>query len=121
VIGSNGCVVGTGEGGFKFNSEGDFVGVHRWVPFWLRVVFCVRHFCVAMTHMEPWFERNIQPLSAGFTQNSACILTGQRCPNITPQTRPNMHRITRRTCGQNATVRKRWPHVRSMPNHGGVS
>jgi hypothetical protein len=62
------------------------------------------------TH-EPCVSRNIQPILACFSSNCACFQRGHRCPNITPPARPNMLRITRRTCDQNATVRKRWPHV----------
>ena len=110
VVGSDRCVVGTGEGGFEFNSEGDFACVHRSVPLWFEVCFASRFLRRDDTH-EPCVSRNIQPIPACFSSNSACFLRGHRCPNITPPSRPNMLRITRRACDQNATVRKRCPHV----------
>jgi hypothetical protein len=110
VVGSDRCVVGAREGCFEFDSEGDFVCVHRCVPVWFEVCFASRFLRRDDTH-EPCVSRNIQPIPACFSSNSACFLTCHRCPNITPPSRPNMLRITRRTCGQNATVRKRWPHV----------
>ncbi len=110
VVRSDRCVVGAWEGGFEFNSEGDFVCVHRSVPLWFEVCFASRFLHRDDTH-EPCVSRNIQPIPACFSSNSACFLTCHRCPNITPPSRPNMLRITRRTCGLNATVRKRWPNV----------
>jgi len=98
VVGSDRCVIGAGEGGFKFNSEGDFVCVHRSVPLWFEVCFASRFLRGDDTH-EPCVSSNIQPIPACFSSNSACFLGGHRCPNITPPSRPNMLRITRRTCG----------------------
>ncbi len=98
VVRSDRCVVGAWEGGFEFNSEGDFVCVHRSVPLWFEVCFASRFLRRDDTH-EPCVSRNIQPIPACFSSNSACFLGGHRCPNITPPSRPNMLRITRRTCG----------------------
>ncbi len=98
VVRSDRCVVGAWEGGFEFNSEGDFVCVHRSVPLWFEVCFASRFLRRDDTH-EPCVSRNIQPISACFSSNSACFLRGHRCPNITPPARPNMLRMTRRTCG----------------------
>ena len=42
VVGADRCVVGAGEGGFEFDSEGDFVCVHRCVPVWFEVCFASR-------------------------------------------------------------------------------
>lgn len=97
VVGSDRCVVGTGEGCFEFDSESDFVCVHRSVPLWFEVCFASRFLRRDDTH-EPCVSRNIQPVPACFFSNSACFLGGHRCPNITPPSRSNMFRITRRTC-----------------------
>jgi hypothetical protein len=98
VVRSDRCVVSAWEGGFEFNSEGDFVCVHRSVPLWFEVFFASRFLRRDDTH-EPCVSRNIQPIPACFSSNFACFLRGHRCPNITPPARPNMLRITRRTCG----------------------
>jgi hypothetical protein len=112
VVGSDRCGVAVGQGGFKFDSEGDFVGVHRGVPVWYEVCFTTCSLRFDDTH-EPCISRNIQPSLACFFSNFACFLRGHRCPNITPLSRLNMLCITRRKCSQNAIVRKRWPHVLS--------
>ncbi len=98
VVRSDRCVVGAWEGGFEFNSEGDFVCVHRSVPLWFEVCFASRFLRRDDTH-EPCVSRNIQSIPACFSSNFACFLRGHRCPNITPPARPNMLRIARRTCG----------------------
>jgi hypothetical protein len=67
VVGSDRCVVGAGEGGFEFNSEGDFVCVHRSVPLWFEVCFASRFLRRDDTH-EPCVSRNIQPIPACFSQ-----------------------------------------------------
>jgi hypothetical protein len=66
--------------------------------------------------VEPCVSRNIQPSLACFPGNSACFLRGHRCPNISPRSRPNMLRITRRTYEAHATVREQWPRVASTKN-----
>jgi hypothetical protein len=67
VVGSDRCVVGAGEGGFEFDSEGDFVCVHRCVPVWFEVCFASRFLRRDDTH-EPCVSRNLKRRLACFSQ-----------------------------------------------------
>jgi hypothetical protein len=67
VVRSDRCVVGGWEGGFKFDSEGDFVCVHLCAPRWFEVCFASRFLRRDDTH-EPCVSRNIQPINACFFQ-----------------------------------------------------
>jgi hypothetical protein len=67
VVGSDRCVVGSGEGGFEFDSEGDFVCVHCRVPLWFEVCFASRFLRRDDTH-EPCVSRNLKRSLACFSQ-----------------------------------------------------
>ncbi len=112
------CVVGTGEGCFEFDSESDFVRIHRSVPCGSSCVLR-RVFCVAMTHMSHAFRGT----SSRFLHVFPVICMFSKRPPVpqhyatgaskhAPHNEANMQ--SKRDSAQTGAPRF------EMPNHGGM-